>query len=106
MNPFAWVGAPRYHTGGFVGLGPNEVPAILERGERVQSRAELRALASGKAGGGGSSAPANVNFKNVNLFDAADLLSAALATEVGQKVFINHVRSNRTSVNAALGTKG
>lgn len=28
-------GAPRYHAGGIAGLRPNEVPAILERGERI-----------------------------------------------------------------------
>lgn len=27
--------APRYHSGGVAGLRPNEVPAILERGERI-----------------------------------------------------------------------
>lgn len=30
-----WANAPRYHNGGVAGLRPNEVPAILERGERV-----------------------------------------------------------------------
>jgi hypothetical protein len=30
-----WASAPRYHNGGIAGLKPNEVPAILERGERV-----------------------------------------------------------------------
>ncbi|RDE07898.1 hypothetical protein [Pelagibacterium lacus] len=30
-----WGGAQRYHRGGIAGLGPNEVPAILERGEIV-----------------------------------------------------------------------
>ena len=31
----AFFGAPRYHSGGIAGLLPNEVPAILQRGERV-----------------------------------------------------------------------
>lgn len=31
----AFAGAPRYHGGGVAGLRPNEVPAILERGEVV-----------------------------------------------------------------------
>lgn len=39
-----WAGAPRYHGGGIAGLKPNEVPAILERGETV--------LPAGGAGGG------------------------------------------------------
>ena len=30
-----FIGAPRYHNGGTAGLRPNEVPAILEKGERV-----------------------------------------------------------------------
>ena len=33
-----FAGAPRYHSGGTVGLKPDEVPAILLRGERVLPR--------------------------------------------------------------------
>ncbi len=36
--PFA--NAPRMHNGGWAGLRPDEVPAILQRGERVLSRRE------------------------------------------------------------------
>jgi hypothetical protein len=35
VAPAVFNGAPRYHKGGIAGLRPNEVPAILERGERV-----------------------------------------------------------------------
>jgi hypothetical protein len=42
-----FAGAPRLHSGGLI--GPNEVPAILERGERVLSRRE--AAAYGRGGG-------------------------------------------------------
>ena len=45
----AFAGAPRLHTGGMVGLRPDEVPAILQRGERVLSRHEV---AEGQRGGG------------------------------------------------------
>ncbi len=37
----AFAGAPRLHRGGWAGLRPDEVPAILQRGERVLSRAEV-----------------------------------------------------------------
>jgi hypothetical protein len=43
----AFAGAPRMHGGGWAGLGPNEIPAILQRGERVLSRREVAAGASG-----------------------------------------------------------
>jgi len=39
------VGAPRMHGGRWAGLRPDEVPAILQRGERVLSRRE-----AGRAG--------------------------------------------------------
>lgn len=49
----AFAGAPRLHAGGWAGLRPDEVPAILQRGERVLSRAELaRGLGSGAGMGG------------------------------------------------------
>jgi hypothetical protein len=35
VSPSVFRGAARYHNGGIAGLRPNEVPAILERGERV-----------------------------------------------------------------------
>jgi len=51
----AFAGAPRMHGGGFAGLGPNEVPAILQKGERVLSRREV-------AAGTGQSAPITINI--------------------------------------------
>lgn len=48
----AFAGAPRMHSGGWAGLRPDEVPAILQRGERVLSRAEV-AAGMGRGGAGG-----------------------------------------------------
>lgn len=41
VSAAAFIGAPRYHNGGIAGLRPNEVPAILERGERVVPKKEV-----------------------------------------------------------------
>jgi hypothetical protein len=46
----AFAGAPRLHAGGWAGLGPDEVPAILQRGERVLSRREARDYGRGEPG--------------------------------------------------------
>ncbi|MBN7759999.1 hypothetical protein JYP52_02535 [Nitratireductor aquibiodomus] len=35
VSPSVFSGAPRYHNGGVAGLKPNEVPAILQKGEMV-----------------------------------------------------------------------
>jgi hypothetical protein len=48
VSPGVFAGARRYHSGGFPGLRPDEVPAILQKGERVLSRREV---ASGAGGG-------------------------------------------------------
>jgi hypothetical protein len=51
-----FTGAPRMHAGGWAGLRPDEVPAILQRGERVLSRAEL-----GRGAGGMPPVAAHLN---------------------------------------------
>jgi hypothetical protein len=51
----AFLGAPRLHAGGWAGLAPDEVPAILQRGERVLSRREVRE--QGRASAGSGAAP-------------------------------------------------
>ncbi|MEO1223792.1 MAG: hypothetical protein AAFX92_06165 [Pseudomonadota bacterium] len=50
VSPLAFVGAPRLHSGGIL---PNEVPAILQRGEEVLSRSDPRNVLNGGGGGGG-----------------------------------------------------
>lgn len=44
VNPAVFSGARRYHTGGLV---PGEVPAILQRGERVLTRGQQAAMGGG-----------------------------------------------------------
>jgi Lambda phage tail tape-measure protein (Tape_meas_lam_C) len=58
----AFAGAPRMHSGGWAGLKPDEVPAILQRGERVLSRREAAGYGQGQP-----SAPAvNVTIMSRN----------------------------------------
>lgn len=39
-----FAGAPRFHGGGMAGLAANEVPAILQRGERVLTREQQQGI--------------------------------------------------------------
>lgn len=48
MPAAAFAGAPRFHSGGGVGLKPGEVPAVLQKGEIVLPK-------NMKLGGGGQS---------------------------------------------------
>lgn len=82
----AFANAPRMHAGGFAGLRPDEVPAILQRGERVLSRRE-----TARFGQGQPSAPAVnviINARDADSFRqsrtqvAADI---ARAVSLGQR---------------------
>lgn len=56
-----FAGAMRYHTGGIAGLKPDEVPAILRRGERVSTEQQWKQLNSGQ-----SSAAEHVQVNLIN----------------------------------------
>jgi len=45
----AFANAPRMHSGGWAGLRPDEVPAILQKGERVLNRREASQYSTGSS---------------------------------------------------------
>lgn len=47
VSPLAFLGAPRMHTGGLLGLAHDERPIIAQTGERILNRAETRAYNRG-----------------------------------------------------------
>lgn len=97
-----WAGhfanATRYHSGGIVGLRPNEVPAILEKGEEVLDANDPRHRNNG---GGGEPV---LNAKIVNVLDGPDVLANALADERGQRVLMNFFRNNARAIQGAIAT--
>ncbi|MXV13506.1 hypothetical protein DYQ93_21195, partial [Xanthomonas sp. LMG 8992] len=70
------------------GLGPDEVPAVLQRGEEVLTRNDPRHRANGGAGGGSSAPPSVV----VAIGDNA--VADALAGKAGEDGVMAHVRNN------------
>jgi hypothetical protein len=60
----AFANAPRMHDGGWAGLRPDEVPAILQRGERVLSRRE----AAGYGRAGASTVNVTINARDAESF--------------------------------------
>jgi hypothetical protein len=95
VDPSLFVKARRYHTGGMVGLGANEVPAILQRGEEVLTRNDPRHAANG---GGGGSAP----IKVINTIDSASVVREGLASKSGERVVLNIIQANRNAIKQAL----
>lgn len=92
-----FANAVRYHTGGIAGLRPNEIPAVLERGEEVLTRDDPRHAANGGGAGGGS---ATDRVKNVIYYDAAEALAAALSTRNGEKAMLTWMRANSAAIRS------
>lgn len=91
VNPLVFAGAPRFHSGsGVLGLKPDEIPAILQTGERVQSRAEVAAAASGQGG-----------TRVVNVIDP-NLVQDYLTTPAGERVVLNVIERNSGAIRAKL----
>ncbi len=66
----AFAGAPRYHSGGLAGLKPNEVPAILQRGEEVLTTQDPRHRDN--LGGGGFTINMTVVTDNADSFKRSE----------------------------------
>lgn len=91
MPELAFVGAPRYATGGLAGLRPNEMPAILHRGEEVLTAQDPRHRANGGASG----------VRIVNVIDPA-LAGDYLSSAAGERTILNVLRRNAGAVRQVL----
>jgi hypothetical protein len=76
----AFTNAPRMHAGGWAGLHPDEVPAILQRGERVLSRREAAGYSQGQGAAPNISVTINArdaeSFRQSRTQVAADIARA------------------------------
>jgi hypothetical protein len=75
----AFAGAPRMHGGGWAGLKPDEVPTILQRGERVLSRRE--AAGYGRGASAGSSVTVNIDARGAQM-GVAEQIDARLRAAI------------------------
>jgi hypothetical protein len=93
--PQWFANAARYHTGGIAGLAPDEVPIIARLGEEILTEDNPR-----HRNNGGMSPQ---DIKVINAWDAGDMLSQALETKAGQRIFLNWVSRNSRAVQQAMG---
>ena len=75
----AFAGAPRMHSGGWAGLRPDEVPTILQRGERVLNRRE--AADYGRGGSAGAGITVNIDARGAQM-GVAEQIDARLRAAI------------------------
>ena len=91
-----FAGAPRYHTGGEIGLRPNEVPIIAMKGEEMLTESDPRHRKNlGKGGSNSSYSQPKISIHNV--LDAPSLAGAMEGAE-GERMVMNHIRANRGEI--------
>lgn len=84
VSPMLFATAARYHGGGIAGLAPDEVPAVLRKGEEVLTESDPRHRANG---GGGGSAVGNLNIEvNVSGAGASNTEQQQLGDKLGRAI--------------------
>lgn len=102
VNPLWFIGAPRYHTGGFPGLAPDEYPIIAQEGEEILSKDNPRNALNG---GGQEVSQVGAPGGDINLHmhaDAGSFFSAGLNTKTGQRDFFVFIEANRNRLSKLL----
>lgn len=94
-----WIGAPKFHGGGGLGLRPDEYKAVLKRGEEVLTEDDPRHIRNlGSGGGSDSGAP---GLKQVLLLDP-EAVPNAMQTRSGQKSLLTVIRQNKETIKQVL----
>lgn len=98
-SPLAWIGAPKFHNGGGLGLRSDEYRAVLQRGEEVLTADDPRHidnLGKGGSGGGGGQ-----NLKQVLLLDP-EAVPNAMQSRSGEKAILTVIRQNKETLKQVL----
>lgn len=98
INPAIFASASRYHNGGVVGLGPDEVPIIAKKGEEMLTERDARHRDNGGLAGGGG---APVQMAQTLVFDTQ---AAAKAILTGANL-VTAIKPNVKTLRQLLGVK-
>ena len=91
-----FANAPRYHTGGIMGLKPNEVPIIAEKGEEMLTASDPRHRNNlGKGSGGQADKAPRVTINN--MIDSMSIASVMEGPH-GEAAIMNVIRGHSNEI--------
>jgi tape measure domain-containing protein len=88
-----FANAMKYHTGGIIGLKPDERPIIGKVGEEMLTENDPRHR---------NNASGQTPVKIINAIDAGDFVSKGMDTKSGERAILNFIRANSDAVKGAL----
>lgn len=103
VMPAIFEGAQRFHQGGFPGLAPNEVPAILKKKEEVLTENDPRNALNGGLTPAAAQQPMDVTV--VNQIDSGQMVETGLRTRRGKKEVLNVIAADAPALRKILGIK-
>lgn len=95
----AWIGAPKFHGGGGLGLRPDEYRAVLQRGEEVLTEDDPRHIRN--LGSGGGSEGGGGGIKQVLLLDP-EAVPNAMQSRSGERSILSVIRANKETIKQVL----
>lgn len=95
----AWIGAPKFHGGGGLGLRPDEYRAVLQRGEEVLTEDDPRHIRNLGSGGGSEGGAGGI--KQVLLLDP-EAVPNAMQTRSGERSILSVIRANKETIKQVL----
>lgn len=99
VNPMWFANAPRYHSGGIVGLAPDEYPSILQKNEEVLAASDPRNILNGGGMQGAASSPKATRFV---LVDDQRRVAEAMNTPEGEEAFMINLRKNVPTIRQLI----
>jgi GH24 family phage-related lysozyme (muramidase) len=99
VNPAIFAAAQRFHTGGFPGLSPNEVPVVAKKGEEILNENDPRNALNGGATPQGNS---SLSIRNVLVLDEK-LIPEAMSSSGGERVTMATIKKNIPTLRQMLG---
>lgn len=96
VDPAIFANAPRLHSGGIIGLQPDEVPTILQRGEEVLSRDNPRNILNNAANNNNNKANEGTGEQGIRnvLAIGEQEIASAMSSAPGERVVLNIMRRN------------
>lgn len=102
VDPVVFSGAQKYHTGGIVGLAPDEVPIIAKKGEEMLTEDDPRHRLNGGRSNNPDGAMGKMSVRIVNALDSSTIVQEGLNTRTGEETIMNFIRANAAAIRSEL----